>query len=371
MMDEGSESTESPEPRAERTRQALEVAIRIGVIAVLLLWVYDIVAPFVGPVVWGAIIAVAGYPAYTWLRRACAGRRTLAAVAFTLVAFVLLVTPMIWMTGAAVEWGQGFAGEVSDGQLEVPGPPERIRQWPVVGERIHGFWALASSNLEGALALASDQLKALGVWLLRSAAAAGLGALQFFLAIIIAGAILAHAEGLSKFADALALRLAPTSGRRFTGLAEQTVRGVAMGVVGVAILQSVLMALALFAVGIPGAPAIAILCLVMGTAQLPLSILVVPVIAYVWFEEPTLAAALFTVWSVPVMMLDNFLKPILMGRGVEAPMLVVFVGAIGGMATSGIVGLFTGAVVLVVAYELFRAWLGGDRPDAETAVGRS
>jgi predicted PurR-regulated permease PerM len=140
-------------------------------------------------------------------------------------------------------------------------------------------------------------------------------------------------------------------------LAEQTVRGVATGVVGVAVVQCALAGLGFYAVGIPGAPLIALVCLLMGIVQLPLAIPIVPVIIYVWSHEPVLTAVLFTAWSVPVMALDNVLKPILMGRGVDAPMLVVFIGAIGGFASSGIVGLFVGAVVMVVAYELLKAWI--------------
>jgi len=345
------------EDHEDRIRYAVEAAIRIGVITLLILWVYTIIAPFLGAIVWGGIIAVAGFPAYSWLLAHCGNRRAPAATIFTLIALVLLVTPMVWLTTAVVDWGQHSAAEISDGRLEVPQPPESIRSWPIVGERIYDFWALSSSNLEAALTRAEDQIKALGVWLLKSVATAGLGVLQFFLAILIAGGLLFNSASVSRFVNAFAIRLAPGSGIRFSALAEHTVRGVATGVVGVAGIQCVLAAMGFFAAGVPGAPVIALICLLAGIVQLPLSIPIVPVIIYVWVKEPTLTAALFTAWSVPVMILDNFLKPILMGRGVEAPMLVVFIGAIGGMAASGIVGLFTGAVVLVLAYELFRAWL--------------
>lgn len=343
-------------------RQAVETAIRIGIIAILLLWVYDIVALFIGPIIWGAIIAVAGYPAYRWLLARCGDRSALAAIIFTLLALVILITPMVWLTTSAVDWGQGFAAEIKDGNVEVPPPDERIKQWPLVGEQLYDLWELATTNLKALLARGQDQLKALAVWLLGAAASAGLGVLQFILAIVIAGVLLAKKAPMSRFVNAFTHRLAPTHGQRYGVLAEQTVRGVATGVVGVAIIQSVLAGFGFVAAGVPGAPVIAAVCLLAGIAQLPLAIPILPVIVYVWLKEPTLTAVLFTAWCVPVMMLDNFLKPILMGRGVEAPMLVVFIGAIGGMAANGIVGLFTGAVVLVVAYELFRAWLDMKAP---------
>ena len=228
----------------------------------------------------------------------------------------------------------------------------------MVGEQVHGFWSLAHENVQDALANSKEQVTAVGLAIARGIARTATGILAFALSIIIAGVLLAKADVVSRFVEALAVRLAPTGGKRFCRLAEQTVRGVASGVVGVALLQAVLAGVGFFAVGVPGAGILAVICLLVAIIQLPLAIPIVPVIIYVWAYEPTAAALLFTVWCVPVMLVDNVLKPILMGRGVEAPMLVVFVGSLGGMAASGIIGLFTGAVVLVVAYELCREWVG-------------
>lgn len=343
--------------REESIQRAVESAIRIGLIALLVFWVYDIVAPFVSPLVWGAIIAIAGNGAYRWLLDRLGGRKKVAATVFTITALLILITPTVWLADALVESGQDIAKQLAGG-VHVPPPPEAVRDWPVIGGSVHEFWSLASSNLTAAISRADDQLKALGVWLLKTAAGLGFAVLQFALSIVIAGLLLANSEGAARLTETLSLRLAPETGRRFGTLAEQTVRGVASGVVGVAIIQCILAGIGFFVAGVPGAAVIALVCLLFGVVQLPLSIPIVPVIIYVWTQDSTLTAVLFTIWSLPVSMLDNVLKPILMGRGVEAPMLVVFVGAIGGFATGGIVGLFVGAVVLVVAYELFRAWLG-------------
>jgi predicted PurR-regulated permease PerM len=341
----------------ETIQRAIEAAIRIGVVALLLLWVFNIVAPFIQPIIWGAIIAVAAATPYRWLVRTFGGRNVVAAVVFTVLALVLLITPTVILTGAMVDWGQGVAADIRDGQLAIPPAPDSVRSWPVVGGAIYEFWSLADSNLQAALVKARAPLENVGVFLLRSAASAGAGVLQFALSIVIAGALLANSEGTRDVVDRFLVRLAPETGRNMRLLAEQTVRGVATGVVGVAVVQCALAGLGFYVVGIPGAALIALVCLLMGIVQLPLSIPIVPVIIYVWSREPTLTAVLFTVWSVPVMVLDNVLKPILMGRGVDAPMLVVFIGAIGGFASSGIVGLFVGAVVMVVAYELLKAWI--------------
>jgi predicted PurR-regulated permease PerM len=355
----------SDRDREETVQRAIEAAIRIGVIALLGLWVFNIVAPFIQPIVWGAIIAVAGGPPYHWLERQLGGRTVVAAVLFTIFALVLLITPTVILTGALVDWGRGVAAEISEGSLTIPPAPDSVRSWPVVGGAVYEFWSLANSNLQAALVKAKAPLENVGVWLLQSAASAGAGVLQFALSIVIAGVMLANSEGTRGVVDRFLLRLAPETGRNMRSLAEQTVRGVATGVVGVAIIQCVLAGIGFYVVGVPGAALIALVCLLLGIIQLPLAIPIVPVIIYVWTHEPALTSVLFTAWSVPVMALDNVLKPILMGRGVDAPMLIVFVGAIGGFASSGIVGLFVGAVVMVVAYELLKAWLDPGQPVPE------
>lgn len=343
--------------REETVQRAVEAAIRIGVVALLGLWVFQIVGPFIQPIVWGAIIAVAAATPYHWLERQMGGRSGWAAVVFTLLALVVLITPTVVIASAIVDWGRGTAEQIQQGQLAIPPAPESVRGWPIVGRTIYEFWSLAESNLQAAAVQAREPLQKLALWLLKMAATAGAVVLQFALSIVIAGVFLAHSEGTKGIVDRFAVRLAPDTGRNMRALAEQTVRGVATGVVGIAMIQCVLTAIALFAVGFPGAPFLALLCLLVAICQLPLAIPVLPMIIYVWAHEPALTAILFTAWMIPVTLLDNILKPILMGRGVDAPMLVVFIGAIGGLAASGIVGLFVGAVVMVVAYELLRAWL--------------
>jgi predicted PurR-regulated permease PerM len=343
--------------REEAIQRAVEAALRIGILAALLIWVFQIVAPFVMAILWGAIIAVALRDPYRWLAQAMGGRRVAASVVFTLVLLVLLIIPAIVLTGAVVDWARGVAGQIGEGRIAVPPAPESVRGWPLVGERLYEFWSLANSNLAAALTRAREPLQQVGVWLLASAASAGVGVLQFALSIVVAGALLAKSEGVKGSIDRLAEHLAPHRGAHMRMLAEQTVRGVASGVVGVALIQCVLAAIGFFAIDVPGAAFIALVCLLMGIIQLPLAIPILPVIVYVWMHHPALPAALFTAYMLPVMALDNVLKPILMGRGVDAPMLVVFIGAIGGFAWAGIVGLFVGAVVMVVAYELLQAWI--------------
>ncbi len=337
--------------------RSIEAAIRIGAIAILAFWVFEIIAPFISPVLWGAIIAIAVYPVFRRLQRWLGGRGVLAASVFTILALLLLITPTVALTRALIEWGGSAANQIDSGNIYVPAPPASVADWPVIGETVHEYWSLAHSNLREALRSLDAQLKVVGKWIVSAVASAGIGVVHFTLSIIISGVFLANAEAGERLARQLFVRLAPERGVGFAQLAGQTVRGVASGVIGVAVIQSALAAAGFFAAGVPGTPFWALLCLLLGVVQLPLGIVMVPIIAYVWFTDSTGTSVLLTLWSVPVMLLDNFLKPLLMGRGVEAPMLVIFIGAIGGFIASGIIGLFSGAVILVLAYELFRSWL--------------
>lgn len=347
------------------TTRSLETAIRIGALFLVLYLVAQIVAPFIPAITWAVIIAVASYPGYRWMLDKFDGRAGLAATTFTLVALVLLIIPATWLGTAIVEWGTTIAAKINAGTLAVPPPPDRVESWPLIGERVHNFWSLASTNLGAAVSEAEVQLRPVGVWLLKAAAGVGMGVLQFAFAIIIAGVLLAHAEGAAAFARRLFERLVPTATTDFAKLSEQTIRSVATGVIGVAFIQAALIGVGLIVIQVPGAPIWIVVCILLGIVQLPATLVTLPILIWVWGSQDTVAAVLFTAWIVPAGLADNVLKPILLSRGVEAPMLVIFIGAIGGFILSGIIGLFIGAVIVVLAYELFTAWLADATEETE------
>lgn len=340
--------------------RALEATIRIGLILLLAAWCFQIVQPFIIPVVWGIIIATATYPAYRWLEGALGGRRGIAATLFTLLMMVILITPTLKLAETLVNGSSLLSGYLEGESLKIPPPPESIAGWPIIGEPLARFWSLASENLGAALQQIAPQLKAFGGWLLKAAAGAGLGILKFVVAIIIAGALLAHAQGGHRAAYAIATRLAGDRGADFADLAEATVRSVAQGILGVALIQSLLAGIGFLAVGLPGAGLWALLCLLFAVVQIGIGLVVVPIVIYVFYTADTLTAVLFLIWCTPLTVLDNILKPLLLGRGVNVPMVVIFVGAIGGFLTSGIIGLFVGSVILALGYTLFIAWLAED-----------
>lgn len=354
--------------RKEIVATALEAVVRIGILVLLVAWCFSIIQPFFIPIAWGMIIAVSAYPGYLKLRSLFGGRGKLAATTLVILALVLLMVPALMLSETLVDAAQGLAKGFQEGTLTVPPPPQAVRDWPLVGEGLSNLWAQASENLAATVAKLAPQLKAAGGWLLSTAAGAGFGLLQFLLAIIIAGIFLANAEASGAFAYALAARLAGERGADFATLAEATVRSVTRGILGVALIQSILAGIGFMAIGIPGAGLWALLCLLLSTVQIGIFPITLPIVIYVLATADPVPAVLFVIWSLFVGTIDNILKPILLGRGVGVPMAVIFVGAIGGFITSGIIGLFVGAVILVLGYKLFLAWLHDFPGEALDAV---
>jgi predicted PurR-regulated permease PerM len=351
--------TTFPEPLSDKifVRRAVEAAIRIGLVALLVAWCFQIVRPFIVPVVWGIIIAVAAHPSYRRLESILGGRRTIAATLFTLLMLILLIGPTVMLAGTLVEGAQGLAADLTDGTLSIPAPPESIGSWPIIGEPLERFWRLALVNLGAALGEIRPQIAAFGRWLLATVAELGLGILQFVIAIIIAGVLLPNAQGGGDAARAIASRLAGERGRDYAELGQATVRSVARGILGVALIQSLLAGLGFLAVGVPGAGFLALVCLLLAVVQIGPAVVLLGTVIYVFSTADTSTAVIFSIWSIFVALIDNALKPILLGRGVRVPMVVIFVGATGGLLASGIIGLFVGSVVLALSFTLFNAWL--------------
>ncbi|CAB1084803.1 Uncharacterized UPF0118 membrane protein [Olavius algarvensis Delta 1 endosymbiont] len=340
--------------------KAREAAIHIGLVVLLLFWCFRIGRPFIEIIVWGIIIAVAIHPGYHRLKSALGERGGLAATLITLCALIVLLVPAFMLSESLITAAQAFSAGLGKGTLSVPPPSESVRSWPAIGEPLYDFWRLASNNLGSALSKVSPQLKKFGVQLFSAVAETGIGILKFMISIIIAGALLANDAGSGRIARAFATRLTGERGPKIAELAAATVRSVATGILGVALIQSILAGLGLLVAGVPGAGFWALLVLIFAVIQLPTLLVLVPIIIYVFSTSTTVAAVLFAIWCILIGISDTFLKPLLMGRGVDVPMLVIFVGAIGGFMTSGIIGLFVGAVILSLGYNLFSLWLAGD-----------
>ncbi|PYX71957.1 MAG: AI-2E family transporter [Acidobacteria bacterium] len=323
-------------------RRALEVAIHVGLLSLLAAACLLILRPFIPLIAWGIIIAIAAYPGYRRVQNLVGGSSRLAAVAVTVFLFVVLLVPVVLLTGSLVEGIQSLAAHLKDGTHLIPPPPPRIETWPVIGPRLKDAWELASKNLAVALQTFAPQIKVIIPQLFLASAGVGLAVLQWILSVIVAGVLLANSAICGRTARSLANRLFGDKGPEFEELAGATVRSVTNGIIGVALIQSIFAAVVLFA------------------AVLQLGGLVlIPAVIYMFAIASTTKAVIFLVWCVMVGLMDNVLKPLLLGRGVAVPTAVVFLGAIGGFMAMGIIGLFVGAIVLSVGYKLFLAWLEG------------
>ena len=340
----------------------MEAAIRIGLVVLWVGWCFQILRPFVIPIVWGIIIAVAIYPVYEYLLTLLKDSSRVSATLVTVGMLVILVWPAVLVGGLLVENAEMVVNHLRDGALTIPPPPQGLETWPLIGEPLANIWNLASVNIEGALGQLKPQIMMLASWLLSVVTGAGLAILQFFVAVIIAGVLLAYSAAGSQLARSIGRRLAGDRGAELATLAEATVRSVARGVLGVALIQSLLASLGFFIAGIPAAGFWAFLCLILGVVQIGVLPIMIPVVLYVFSTTDTVTAVLFLIWSIFVSLIDNILKPLFLGRGLDVPMVVIFMGAIGGMLLSGIIGLFIGAVVLTMGYKLFLAWLDVDQP---------
>ena len=339
----------------------VEAALRIGLIFILLAGAYGIVRPFLVPIVWGGIIAIALMPVTLKVKGWLGGRHGTAAAVVAILGISLLITPTIVISESLFESGQKIASTFEKGDVQVPPPPASVAEWPVIGEPVFGFWKLASTNLQEALKQVQPQLQAVGAWLLGAVAGGATGVLMFVISLAIAGVFMAKSDAAEAWIKHLSIRMIGDRGVEWTEMSSATVRSVVQGVLGVAVIQALMAGIGLFLIQVPAAGVWTVLVLLLAIVQLPPLLILGPIIAYVWSYADTTPAILFTVWSLIVSASDAFLKPLLLGRGLDVPMPIILLGAIGGMMASGIIGLFIGAVILAIWYKLFGLWLESER----------
>lgn len=339
-------------------RNMVEASLRIVLIFILLFATYDIVSPFFIPILWGAIIAVAAFPLVQWLEPKLGGKRGRAAGLVSMVFILLLVIPTWTVTESLVGSLKDLNEAIHTTELSIPPPPAKIAELPVIGEKLFTAWSAANKDLEKVLMDSAPQIQALVTTLLKKIGGGLVSVLVFVVAIAIAGGFMAYAESCRQLAHQFFVRVGGAKpGGEWAVLSTATVRSVLKGVIGVALIQTLLVGIGLFAAGIPGAPIWTAIVLFFAIAQLPALLVLIPIIAYAFSAFDTTTAVIFMVWQLLAGASDNVLKPMLMGRGVDIPMPVILIGAIGGMVTGGIIGLFAGAVILSISYKLFLEWL--------------
>jgi|RhiMetStandDraft_4_1073278.scaffolds.fasta_scaffold06784_3 predicted PurR-regulated permease PerM len=347
----------------------LDVLIRAGLITVLVLFCFQIFNPFLNLMIWAVILAITLYPLHTKVKGKLGGKDGRAATLIVVVALALLMVPIYLLGTSISESIEGALTVLKSDSLEIPLPNEKIASLPLIGKPLYTYWMQAATDMSSVLVKLMPYIKSVGLTLLGKMADVGVGFLLFIGALIIAGVLMAYGQNGERSAMAITSRLSgPERGPRITELCTATIRAVAQGVVGIAFIQMMLVGVGFVLMGVPGAGLLAMVALLMGIMQLPVVVLTIPVIAYVFATEgTTLASVVFCIYSLITGMADNVLKPLMLGRGVDVPMPVILIGALGGMVSGGFIGLFIGPVALAVGYQLFWQWVD-DQPPAEVEV---
>jgi predicted PurR-regulated permease PerM len=359
--------------RAFLSRDLMDLLIRAGLIAFVTILCVRIFAPFAGLLLWALILAVALYPLHRSLASRLGGRQGWAASLLVIAGLLLIGVPTAML-------GSSFAGHIHDAytafendEITITPPSAGVADWPLVGKKVYSAWSAAAEDLPGYLSKNKEQLTNLSKKGLAAAASTTGGVLMLLGAMIIAGIMMAYGESGSQAMRRIFCRLSsPEKGPRLHSLSTATVRSVATGVIGVAFIQALLLGVGFIAAGIPAAGVLALIVIVLGILQLPALLVSLPVIIYLWAagDASTTVNIAFTIYLLLASMADNVLKPMLLGRGVDAPMPVVLLGALGGMISGGIIGLFLGAVLLALGYQIFMEWVAeGDADKTEVTEG--
>jgi predicted PurR-regulated permease PerM len=328
---------------------------------VLSIFVYAsvrLIEPFLAVFLWSVVIAVALAPVYEWLKRSLGGRGRLAAGLVTIVALSVVLGPVAALAGNFVESLGKLIQAFNHGHLSIPLPSTAVADLPIVGPRLHEFWTLASTNIEDAVRRAGPTLLPAGEAILGILADVSLDLVSFLAAVLLSGFLYVPGHKLAERGKQLAGRIIAPRGAQFVDMAGATIRNVSRGVVGVAALQMVLAGVVMQIAGVPASGLAAFSILMLAIMQIGALPVVLPVLIWAWFQMPIEWTVFLTVTLIPIGLIDNILKPLLMSRGLTTPTLVIFVGVIGGTISYGLIGLFLGPIVLSVFYDLILAWTG-------------
>ena len=346
-----------PSVQSAAAANPVQLAIRLGLLAGVIYWSYILILPFIPILVWSTILAVALYPVFDALARLLGGRPVVSATLITILGLTIIIGPASWLVFGLVEGVRFISEQLASGNVSVPAPNAAVKDWPLIGAQLFELWQLASTNLAAALGRFSPYAKPIATTALATVGSAGVEILKFLAAVIVTGFLFIPGPRLVAGARTFLAHIIPERSEEFVALAGATIRSVSRGVIGIAMLQSLLAGVGFVVANIPGAGLFAFLVLLLGVAQVGCAIILIPMIVWYWLTRDPSAALLFTLYIVPVGLVDNILKPIVMGHGSRTPMVVIFIGVLGGTLAHGLIGLFVGPIVLAVGWELLAAWM--------------
>jgi predicted PurR-regulated permease PerM len=337
----------------------IERVILLTLLALLAIACLQITRPFIGPMLWGSIITVSTWPLYQRLERQLGGRKKLAATIMAVGLLVVLVVPVSMLVDSLAEGIAAVAALLRDlTTVHLPPPPAWLAGLPVVGNTLDKQWREAMVDLPASLEQLRPYIGTAASWGLAWGADLGVAVLQFLIAVIIAGILYVTGESAVSVLQRFVVRVGGAHHLGLINVAAQTIRGVAAGIIFTAFIQAVLLALGLFVVGAPGSIVLGFLTFFLLVLQLPNFLVWLPVVVWLGYKGETGLAIFLFVWGFFVVStIDNFIRPYLISQGAKLPLLLIFVGVIGGLLAYGFIGLFIGATLLGVGYTLFRSWL--------------
>jgi predicted PurR-regulated permease PerM len=344
---------------------AVDTVIRIGLLALLVYWSLMVIGPFLTVALWSAILTVALYPLFDWMAGRLGSRR-LAATLMTLLCLTIVIGPVMWLGFALISGVEVLVRGFDPPIVTIPRPLESVKSWPLIGEQVYQMWTRAATDTRAILFEVVPRLKPVGGKLLEIAGSVMFGLLEFVAAIVIAGFLYAPGPQLAHSLGTFLRRIFGDRSEEMLKLAAGTIRNVSRGVIGIALVQSFLAGAGFLAAGVPAAGFLTLIALVLGIIQIGPAILLLPIIVWSWTAMDLTKALIFTAYMVPVGLVDNVLRPIIMARGLSTPMPIILIGVVGGTIAFGISGLFLGPIVLSVAWALLSAWV--ESPDTAKDV---
>lgn len=328
-------------------------------LALLVLSTFWVLSPFLTSILWATVVSVATWPLLLRLETLLGGRRRLAVTVMTALTLLVVFVPVTLALITIVRHAQGITTDIrSFESVALPSPPAWLERIPLWGDRLKAEWTRfrALDPPQRAAALTPYAQAALQ-WFVMKAGSVGTMLLQFLLTAIISAVVLVNGESVRDGLLRFAMRLAGRQGYDAAVLAARTIRGVVLGVVGTALIQSALGGIGLFLAGVPAASLLTAVMLFLCLAQLGPLLVLAPAVAWLFWSARPVSGTILLVIALLTMTLDNVVRPLLIKRGANLPLILIFAGVLGGLIAFGIIGLFVGPVVLTVAYTLLTTWM--------------
>ncbi len=343
-------------------KNSIEISIRLILLFLIIAWSLVLLLPFLEPVLWGVIIAISVSPAFVMINKKLGDKPKLTSAFIVIVFLAVIIVPFYLVISSSADKMIELSESIDKSDLRIPPPDASVADWPIIGKKVFNTWSNFSDNLESALNNFNGYIAQAGKTIVGSIVGLAGSVFMFIISIIIAGILLAT-KGTRQLMNKFFAKLIGDKGLEFANLSEKTIRSVTKGIIGTAFIQAIVLGILFALAGVPYAGIWGVLSLILGIMQLPPSLISIPIVFYIFSVNDAGIATLWAVLIVAAGFLDNILKPILLGKGSSVPMLVIFLGAIGGFMTTGFLGLFTGAIVLSFSYELFIAWINEDEQE--------